>query len=229
MLYQLSYCRAGGSLGGIIRSLRSARHKVTAASRRDRYSGLTSLRPSLTSTAMSARSFAVFMAVLAVVALLGYGVISKGESNLAVGDPAPDKVLPRLSGGGSGSLADYKGTWVLVNFWASWCGPCRGEAPALESFQRQHGGDGFTVLGVDLDDATDDAKEFVAKYGLSYPQLRDGDGRERRDAWGMTGFPENFLIDPAGKVALIHRGPVTDAYLRDEVAPLISAPAPSPS
>ena len=178
---------------------------------------------------MSARSFAVFGAVLAVVALLGYGVVSKGEGSLAVGDTAPDKVLPRLEGGGSGSLADYRGKWVLVNFWASWCGPCRGEAPALESFQRQNSSQNFTVLGVNLDDATDDAREFIAKYGLSYPQLRDGDGHDRREAWGMTGFPENFLVSPRGEVALIHRGPVTDAYLREEVAPMIAAPAPSTS
>lgn len=172
---------------------------------------------------MSARSFAAVLAVLVVIGLLGYGVVSKGESNLAIGDPAPDKVLPRLEGGGSGSLADYRGKWVLLNFWASWCGPCRGEAPALESFQQAHAGQNFTVVGVDLDDAVDDAEEFVAKYGLDYPQLRDGDGRERRDAYGMTGFPENFLVDPQGRVALIHRGPVTDAYLQDQVAPLIAA------
>jgi cytochrome c biogenesis protein CcmG/thiol:disulfide interchange protein DsbE len=176
---------------------------------------------------MGTRSFAAVIGVLAVIGLLGYGVISKGKSNLAVGDPAPDKVLPRLEGAGTGSLAEYRGRWVLLNFWASWCGPCRGEAPALESFQNRHSASGFTVVGVDLDDAVGDAQGFVSKYGLTYPQLRDGDGRERRDAYGMTGFPENFLIDPQGKVALIHRGPVTDTYLDDEVAPLIASPAAS--
>jgi cytochrome c biogenesis protein CcmG/thiol:disulfide interchange protein DsbE len=169
---------------------------------------------------MSAKAFAAFMAVLAVVGLLAYGVLSKGEATLALGDPAPDKTLPRLEGGGSGRIADYRGRWVLVNFWASWCEPCRKEAPALETFQKAHP-DGFTVLGIDLDDATGDARGFVSEYGLGYPQLRDGDGRERRDAYGMTGFPENFLVDPDGKLALIHRGPVTEAYLRDQVAPLI--------
>jgi hypothetical protein len=81
------------------------------------------------------------------------------------------------------------------------------------------------VLGIDLDDAIDDARGFVAKYGLTYPQLRDGDGRERRDAYGMTGFPENFLVNPQGNLALIHRGPVTEAFLDDEVAPLIAKAA----
>jgi cytochrome c biogenesis protein CcmG/thiol:disulfide interchange protein DsbE len=172
---------------------------------------------------MSARSFAAFMAVLAVLGLLAYGVLSKGEKALAIGQAAPDKVLPVLQGEGQGSIAEYRGKWVLVNFWASWCGPCRGEAPALEAFQKQHGGGPFTVLGIDLDDNTGDASAFVSKYGLTYPQLRDGDGRERRAAYGMTGFPESFLVNPEGRLALIHRGPLTEAYLRDEVAPLIAA------
>ena len=169
---------------------------------------------------MSAKAFAAFIAVLAVVGLLGYGVLSKGEATLAIGDPAPDKTLPRLDGSGQGRIADYRGQWVLVNFWASWCEPCRKEAPVLESFQRNHP-NGFTVLGIDLDDATGDARDFVSQYGLTYPQLRDGDGRERRDAYGMTGFPENFLVDPQGNLALIHRGPVNAEILRDQVEPLI--------
>jgi thiol-disulfide isomerase/thioredoxin len=171
---------------------------------------------------MSAKAFAAFIAVLAVVGLLAYGVLSKGESTLALGDAAPDTTLPLLDGAGHGRISDYRGRWVLVNFWASWCEPCRKEAPALESFQRSHQAAGFTVLGIDLDDATGDARGFVSEYGLSYPQLRDGDGRERRDAYGMTGFPENFLVDPQGNLALIHRGPVTEQILRDQVAPIIN-------
>ena len=167
---------------------------------------------------MSAKTFIVFMLVLAVLGLLGYGLLSKGEEALAVGDPAPDKELSSLDGSSTGELADYRGKWVLVNFWASWCEPCRDEAPALERFQRQFGGDRFTVVGVNLDDTTEKAQEFVDEYGLTYPQLRDGDGRDRRDAYGMTGFPESFLVDPEGQIAVIRRGPVDREYLDRYIA-----------
>ena len=172
---------------------------------------------------MSSKSFAVVIAVLAVVGLLGFGLLSKGEASLSIGDRAPDKELTRLGAPGSGEIADYRGKWVLVNFWASWCAPCKTEAPALESFQRAHAATGFTVLGINLDDTTGDAMDFVKRYGLTYPQLRQGDGDDRRDAYGMTGFPASFLVDPRGHVALIRRGPVDDNYLAEQVAPLIGS------
>jgi cytochrome c biogenesis protein CcmG/thiol:disulfide interchange protein DsbE len=174
---------------------------------------------------MSARSFVVTLAVLAVIGLLGFGLLSKGEASISVGDKAPDKELAKLDGPGTGEIADYRGDWVLVNFWASWCGPCKGEAPALEDYQRAHQSQGFTVLGINLDDTTDDARSFIERYGLTYPQLRDGDGADRRDAYGMTGFPESFLVDPAGKLALIRRGPVDADYLARSVTPLIGQSA----
>ena len=167
---------------------------------------------------MGVRTFIIFMLVLAVLGLLGYGLLSKGEEALAVGDPAPDKELSTLDGSGTGSIADYRGKWVLVNFWASWCDPCRTEAPALQEFHRRHP-ERFTVLGINLDDSTGDAVAFVDEFGLTYPQLRDGDGRERREAYGMTGFPESFLIDPEGRIALIRRGPVDEDYLAEYVEP----------
>jgi cytochrome c biogenesis protein CcmG/thiol:disulfide interchange protein DsbE len=173
---------------------------------------------------MGARTFIAFIAVLAVLGLLGYGLLSKGEEALAVGDPAPDKELRTIEGSSQGSLADYRGKWVLVNFWASWCEPCRQEAPALEALHRAIPGR-LVVLGINLDDTSEDAAAFVEEYGLTYPQLRDGDGRERRDAYGMTGFPESFLVDPEGRIALIRRGPVDRKYLRRYVAPIIEAPS----
>jgi cytochrome c biogenesis protein CcmG, thiol:disulfide interchange protein DsbE len=169
---------------------------------------------------VSLRSSIVVIAVVAAVGLLTYGLLSKGSANIATGDPAPALTLPKLEGGGEGSLASYRGQWVLVNFWASWCVPCRQESPALEKFQQEHGGKQFTILGVDTRDLSDDGEAFLEKYGVSYPQLRDGDGDAAHD-FGTTGVPENFLIDPKGRLRLLVRGPVTEEYLEDQVAPLL--------
>jgi cytochrome c biogenesis protein CcmG/thiol:disulfide interchange protein DsbE len=160
------------------------------------------------------------MGVLAVLGLLGFGLASKSSGSLEVGEPIPDAELPRLAGGGTGSIADYRGQWVLVNFWASWCDPCRTESPALQRFHERHREDGFTVLGINQSDLSEDALEFVEEYELSYPQLRDGEG-ERADEFGMTGLPESFLVDPAGEVAHIRRGPVDATYLERYIEPLI--------
>jgi cytochrome c biogenesis protein CcmG/thiol:disulfide interchange protein DsbE len=169
---------------------------------------------------VSLRSSIAVLGVLAVVGLLVFGLASKGSSRLQPGDAVPTTSLPLLDGGGSESLADYRGRWVLVNFWASWCLPCRAEAPALEEFQRQQGGPEFTVLGIDTQDLSGDAQSFVERYGLSYPQLRDGNG-DNADEYGTTGVPENFLVDPAGKVRLVVAGPISEEKLRGEVAPLL--------
>jgi cytochrome c biogenesis protein CcmG/thiol:disulfide interchange protein DsbE len=169
---------------------------------------------------LSVRSAIAVLAVLAVLGLLAFGLLSKGSSGVALGEAAPTSPLPRLEGGGSGSLADYRGRWVLVNFWASWCIPCREEAPALESFQRLYGNAGFTVLGIDSRDLSGDGRAFVERYGLSYPQLRDGNGDSAHE-FGTTGVPENFLVDPRGRVRLLVRGPVSEEYLDGEVAPLL--------
>lgn len=158
--------------------------------------------------------------MLAVVGLLAFGLLSKGSTGVALGEAAPSEPLPRLEGGGTESLADYRGRWVLINFWASWCVPCRTEAPELEEFQRRHGGPRFTVLGIDSRDLTGDGKDFVARYGLTYPQLRDGDGDAAHE-FGTTGVPENFLIDPQGRVRLLVRGPVDAEYLDRYVAPML--------
>lgn len=161
------------------------------------------------------------MAVLALVGLLVFGLASKGSSRLEAGEAAPTAALPRLEGGGSESLADYRGKWVLVNFWASWCPPCRAETPALEEFQQRHGGPRFTVLGIDTQDLSDDALAFVEKFGVTYPQLRDGDG-DAADEYGTTGVPETFLVDPAGKVRLAVPGTVDEEFLSEEVEPLLA-------
>ena len=169
---------------------------------------------------MSVRTFVVFMGVLAIIGLLAYGVISKGHGTLAEGETMPTTALPKLDGSGTGSLADYDGKWVLVNVWASWCVPCRNEAPALESFYRDHRGGDFEILGIDTQETDDGGRGFVSDFGLTYPQLHDGEGTYADDL-KTTGVPENFLVDPDGTLALAQRGPVDARFLREQVGPMI--------
>jgi cytochrome c biogenesis protein CcmG, thiol:disulfide interchange protein DsbE len=169
---------------------------------------------------VSARTFWAFLGVLAVVGLLAYGLISKSGNSIDIGARFPGRTLDSLDGGRPANIADYRGKWVLVNLWASWCAPCREEAPALEQFDRAERKHDFTVLGVDSKDLSTDAQRFVDEFGVTYPQLHDGPGDLAGDL-GTVGFPESFLVDPKGRLALIRRGTVTPDFLRSVVAPLI--------
>ena len=171
---------------------------------------------------MSARTFAVFIGVLALIALLGFGLVTEGEGSLAVGDPVPVTELAALEDEGTGSLADYRGEWVLVNVWASWCDPCRDEAPALQAFYERHRGAGFEILGIDTQETAEAGREFVDEYDLTYPQLHDG-AAEYADDLKTNGVPENFLVDPDGNLAYLQPGPVDEEILEAEVASRIKA------
>ena len=172
-------------------------------------------------------SIAALVAVAALFALLAYGVLQGGdESGIdeAIADgrrpDAPGLTLPRLDGAGEASLDDYRGKVVVLNFWASWCAPCRDEAPLLERWHRRIAAQGGTVLGVDALDATDDAREFVRRFGITYPNVRDVSG-ERLRPFGIAAYPETFVLDRRGRIAALVRGPVTEEFLRREVPPLL--------
>jgi cytochrome c biogenesis protein CcmG, thiol:disulfide interchange protein DsbE len=161
------------------------------------------------------------------VGLLAYGVASQGtdqtiDSALANGKrvSAPDGSLPELGKSAKGSVQDYKGKVVLVNFWASWCPPCTKELPLLEKTQAKMAAAGGTVLGINTRDATEDAQGFVRKYKLTFPSLRDGSG-DFADKWGLTGYPESFLLDKQGRVAAARRGPIDQAWVDANVTPLL--------
>jgi cytochrome c biogenesis protein CcmG/thiol:disulfide interchange protein DsbE len=166
----------------------------------------------------------VLAGVLALVALLAYGLASNktSESNPGslVNKVAPTPALPTLDGPGKSSLAAYKGKVVLLNYWASWCEPCRKEAPLLQRWQPRMQKGGGTVLGVDVLDVSDDAKAFVSKYKLTYPILRDGNGNSQT-AYGILAYPESFVIGRNGRVAAAVRGAVTDKFMRQSVVPLL--------
>jgi cytochrome c biogenesis protein CcmG, thiol:disulfide interchange protein DsbE len=121
---------------------------------------------------------------------------------------APVFDLQRLDGNGSVSLADYRGKAVVLNFWASWCAPCKDEAPQLESAWQRWRDQDVVVIGVDMQDFGTDAQRFVDRYGVTYPVLRDKEnwswGR-----YGLTGLPETWFVDRHGRLVGEHfEGPV---------------------
>jgi len=166
------------------------------------------------------------VAALALVGLLVYGVLAVGESTtlddaVKRGErPAvPDRTLPRLEGG-RGAIADYRGKPVVVNFWASWCDPCKDEAPLVEAAHERLRKAGGTVLGVTVSDASDDSRAFKKEYGLSFPSLRDVDGKLGED-FGTTGVPETFVVDRQGRITAISRGQVTERFLDRALAEVL--------
>ena len=170
---------------------------------------------------MSNKGFIAVLGAVAFVALLAFGLIAKGGPEIAIGEPAPDAPVERLDGSGETSLADYRGQWVLVNFWASWCKPCQDEAPAIEKFSRENEGD-VVVIGMDTEDLSGDALDFAEEFEVTYELLHDGSG-DRKDAFGIFALPETFLVDPDGNLALIQRGTVDEEFLDQQVLPLIAA------
>ena len=161
------------------------------------------------------------------VALLIYGVTTQATDDsidqaVANGNrpEAASGELPVLGRGGEQSLADFRGQVVVLNFWASWCIPCKDEAPLLDRAQRGLKGRGATVLGVNYKDVPEDALHFVSEHGLNFPSLRDGDG-DYGGEYGIRGVPETFVIDRKGRIAALRRGPIDEEWLREAVTPLV--------
>ena len=174
---------------------------------------------------------ALMLGLLALFGLLAYGLAAGGaerrageSSQLVEGSSAPALTLPLLSGAGRGSLAAYRGKVVVLNFWASWCEPCREESPLLQRWHARISPSGGTVVGVNVLDVSSDARAFAASYGLRYPQLRDSNGETLKD-FEVAGQPWTFVIGREGRIAAVRRGPVDEAFMRAEVLPLTQPPS----
>jgi cytochrome c biogenesis protein CcmG/thiol:disulfide interchange protein DsbE len=129
-----------------------------------------------------------------------------------VGSPAPAFTLPRLDGPGSVSLASLRGHPVVLNFWASWCEPCKAEARVLEQNWQRYRSRGVEFVGVDDQDLGSEGRAFVSAHGLTFPMLDDGpDGGSVTGSYGISQLPETYVIGPNGKVVAHLAGPITAA------------------
>jgi cytochrome c biogenesis protein CcmG/thiol:disulfide interchange protein DsbE len=174
----------------------------------------------------------VIIAAAALVGLLAYGLTTTGtdtslDQAVAKGErvqPPDHAGLPLLGTTRDASIADYRGKVVLLNVWASWCSPCRDEIPLLERTQADLAKQGGTVLGIDVKENSGAALDAVKEFGISYPSLRDRDGSYTQK-WGVTGYPETFVLDRKGRVAAVRRMPVTKEWLDETLPPLLAEKA----
>jgi cytochrome c biogenesis protein CcmG/thiol:disulfide interchange protein DsbE len=143
--------------------------------------------------------------VAALLALLVWRVATDEQSEVPAAleagktPPAPHFELPRLDTDGELALASLRGKAVVVNFWASWCKPCKEEVPLLEQAWRRYRGDGLVVIGIDYDDFKGDAVEFARRYGATYPIVHDREKSTVND-YGVIGVPETFFVNRQGKL-----------------------------
>ena len=177
--------------------------------------------------AIAGPSVALLLAFIVVLALALRGQTAQGQFGIfATGRvvnldprPAPDFVLTTYDGQRL-QLSDFRGQVVLLNFWASWCPPCRVEAPVLQRAAERLDSAGLVVIGIDVWDDAAQARAFLDEFGVTYPNVEDTT-RSIPVEFGVTGLPETFVISRSGVLVSRWVGPINDEQLADLVAPLL--------
>jgi cytochrome c biogenesis protein CcmG/thiol:disulfide interchange protein DsbE len=183
--------------------------------------------------------FGAALPVFALLGLLGWAVVSSGSAPGGLGvnrvfgrvnvetRPASDFNLELLQGGNL-TLSDLRGKVVLVDFWASWCPPCRQEAQTLAQVYREYANQPVEFVGVDIWDQREDALDYISDYDVPYPNGIDEKGNILID-YGVTGIPEKFLIDQHGVLRQKLVGPTHADTLREALDELLASNAPDTS
>ncbi|NPA41658.1 MAG: TlpA family protein disulfide reductase [Aquificae bacterium] len=152
------------------------------------------------------KNLAYGLGILLVALLLYMALFTNSQQappGLGKGKPAPDFKLKTLDGK-EVSLSDYRGKVVLINFWATWCPPCREEMPLFESVYRKYKDKGFEILAISTDASIDPVRKFVREFKLSFPILYDD--KNVVNLYSVQGLPTSFLIDREGKIVKVRLG-----------------------
>ena len=177
--------------------------------------------------------------IIAFLSLLGWAAYERGDTPAGFGvnqefgevavpaDAATPFTLELLDGRGL-SLADLRGKVVLVDFWASWCAPCRHEAPTLDQVYREYAGQPVEFVGVGIWDQRQTAEEFARSVGIPYPHGLDEGGAIAID-YGVRGIPEKFFIDQQGVVRQKFVGPINPEALRAAIDRLLASAGNGPT
>ena len=167
------------------------------------------------------------LAVMLLIGLLAYGFSRDPRyiTSPLIGHPAPSFALT-LFDGTNFRLQDLRGKVVFLNFWASWCPPCRAEAKDLEATWQRFKDQDIVFVGVNIQDKESNAKEFINEFGITFPNARDVTGRVAVD-YGVWGIPETFFIDTEGRITYKHVGslgwPIISAKLEEAQRSLVSS------
>lgn len=214
--------------------------QLDSSSKQDILAQLDDVRPtSQTSLRQALAWVPVFVALFALFALLAWALVRQkqaGPSSFSTNDgpatvavlsrPATDFTLPLYDpyqGQSSFRLADYRGQVVVINFWASWCPPCREEAPILEQTWRKYRDQGVVFLGLDIWDTEEDARAYMDEFDITYPNAVDQRGRIAVE-YGVTGIPETYFITPDGQISRKVIGAISPVLLERSIIEATSMP-----
>ena len=176
-------------------------------------------KPQVKSRGLGITQVIAFVIVLAVIALFAIGIQMRGIKPVEKG-LAPQFTMP-LFGGGTFSLAEQRGKVVVVNFWASWCVPCRQEGPILESTWRKYKDRGVVFVGVDYVDTDKEAMAFIKEFNVTYPNGPDI-GTETARAFHIQGVPETYFVGKDGLLYGNRIGPIDQATLSAKIEEVLA-------
>lgn len=158
--------------------------------------------------------------VLMLILLSGCAAMFNGQSSPTSTPKPPIDLLLKDLQGDPVNLRDLRGKVVLVNFWASWCSPCRDEMPLLDAFYLSHKSDNFTVVAVNVSESAKDAAKYVEEHGYSFTVWSDPSGNAMIEL-GINGLLASLLLDEAGRIQKVWLGPLTQEILEDVVVPML--------